>query len=123
MGVAASAPDGLLLCLSPATALPCCFARVPQPPALIARESLAVHIVCDYVLLILLMAVGLVVQWRMTARLLAAPAGQPSTAVGSDVEAGGDVDVGVSLQLRDSPGAAGVATAAAPARDDVCTTG
>jgi hypothetical protein len=67
--------------------------RVLQPPALLQQDVTAVHIVCDFVLVILLLLTGAAWQLRSTRRLLATHTGQHS----ADVELG-DADVGVSVQ-------------------------
>lgn len=100
-------------------AMPClsCLVCVLQPPALILKESLAVHVVCDYLLVLLLTAVAMAVQCRVTSRLLKASAGQCG-----DVEAG-DAHVSVSVQPRQPQGSTGAEPAAgeaAPSGDAVC---
>lgn len=66
-----------------------------QVPALLTprSENLAAHIICDYVMIMLLLLVGMVVQLRATKHVLAAYTGQPAT----DIELG-DADVSVSVQ-------------------------
>jgi hypothetical protein len=85
--------------------------RVLQPPALLQQNVTAVHIVCDYVLVILLLLAGAAWQLRTTRRLLAAHTGQHS----ADVELG-DADVGVSVQARQLSPSTGLPAHPAPGR-------
>lgn len=61
-----------------------------QPPVLLHERGKwkALHIVCDYVLVLLLLAAAAVMQWRLMQRVLDMVAGTGD----------GDVEVGVTLQ-------------------------
>jgi hypothetical protein len=82
-----------------------------QPPALLTARHTpsALHIVCDYVVVLLMIAVGIAMQWRTTAQLLVTLRVQISEAQGdaqgdgqqhqADLELG-DAQVGVEVQPR-----------------------
>jgi hypothetical protein len=83
---------------------------LPQPPALLTARHTpsALHIVCDYVVVLLMIAAGIAMQWRTTVQLLAALRVQISAAQGdtqgdaehaADLELG-DAQVGVEVQPR-----------------------
>lgn len=93
--------------LTAATAACCCLC-VPaccalQPPAVLSErhKRVPMHIICDYVLVLALLALGGAMQWATTVRTLQNVSDPRAPAPQRDLESSGaDVQVSVALAVR-----------------------